>query len=123
MAKISIKSVKLPIEIEKGATFNPTLTYYQDEGMTMPVDLTGYTARMKVKERIESVEHLFELTTENGGIILGDTDGTIKIYISAMDTAAVPKIKYVYSLELVTVDGIVIPFVSGPFMFYNEVTD
>lgn len=45
-----------------------------------PMDLTGYTALMEVKDRVGGTV-LETLSTENGKIILGGEDGTIQLYI------------------------------------------
>lgn len=67
-----------------------------------PTDLSGYTARMQIRARVDSTDTLKDLTTENGGILINNTDKTITINISATDTAAFTWTTGVYSLELVT---------------------
>ena len=53
-----------------------------------PVDLTGVTARMQLREKLDSSVVLLELTTENGRIVVDDATKTITLNITAADTAA-----------------------------------
>ena len=68
-----------------------------------PRDLTGYTARMDIRDKLTDTLVL-SLTTENGRIILGGTAGTIRRLISATDTAALTLAEKEYDLELL--DGL-----------------
>ena len=104
----------------QGSTFNQQLTYTIDD---VVVDLTSYTARMKVKEKHTSTTYKFDITTENGGIVLGDDLGTIDILISATATAACAAKEYVYDLELVSSSDIVTRLIEGKFIVTPEVTN
>jgi len=103
----------------QGSTFNQQLTYTIDD---VVVDLTSYSARMKVKEKHTSTTSKFDLTTENGGITLGDDLGTIDLLISAADTAACTAKEYVYDLEIVSSSDIVTRLIEGKFIVTPEVT-
>lgn len=87
-----------------------------------PVDLTGYTARMQIREKVDSTTIIKELTTENNGIVIDATNKKINIVISATDTAAFTFGSAVYSLELVSSTGVVVPFVNGVLTLVKEVT-
>lgn len=87
-----------------------------------PVPLAGYTARMQIREKLDSATILEELTTENGGIIIDDIVNTITIYLSAESTALYTTMQAVYSLELVTSTLEVVPFAGGNVTLYKEVT-
>jgi hypothetical protein len=63
-----------------------------------------------------------ELTTENGGLTLGGVDGTVTLYMSHTDTAALGFVSAVYDLELVLPDGDVIKLVSGKIALVKEVS-
>ena len=90
-------SVKYDIVIEQGATFGLTLTYENPD--ETPIDLTGMTARMQVRDASDD-SLIIELTTENGRITLGEATGKITLAITAADTAALDR-GGVYDLELV----------------------
>lgn len=87
-----------------------------------PVDLTGYTARMQLRSKLEDTVVLHEMTTENGGILINNTSKTISLLISASNTANFTFTNAVYSLELVSSGGEVTPFLYGSVSVYKEVT-
>ena len=88
----------------------------------VPVDLTGYTARMQIRTKLEDPVVIHELTTENGGITINNTLKTIELLISATNTSGFTFSTAVHSLELVSSGGIVTPFFSGNITLVKEVT-
>ena len=64
------------------------------------MNFTGCSARMQVRSDVDSPVVLIELTTENGGIVLGSEPGTIDLYISAVQTAAIGWDGGVFDLEI-----------------------
>lgn len=83
-------------------------------------DLTGYTARMQVRETYDSTAALVSLTT-GSGITLGGTAGTIQWVISSTASAALPDGNFVYDLELVN-NNEVTRLIQGKFTVTPEVT-
>jgi molybdopterin-binding protein len=102
----------------QGSTFTKQLTYTIDD---VPVNLTGYTARMQVREKHESKTFVVELTTENGRITLGGSLGTIDLEIPASATTAIIAKDYVYDLEVVAGSN-VYRLIEGKFIVTPEVT-
>ena len=102
----------------QGSTFNQVLTYSINSVL---VNLTGYTARMQVRERYSSSVKQLDLTTLNGGIVLGGALGTITINATATQTAAIIAKEYVYDLELVS-GSTVKRIIEGKFIVTPEVT-
>jgi hypothetical protein len=88
-----------------------------------PVSLAGYTARMMIRETVESADALVSLTS-SAGIALDDTNHTITITISAADTAALDFTTGVYDLELVSggSPAVVTRLLSGNVVVDPEVT-
>jgi hypothetical protein len=121
--KISCKSQQVDICIEKGATFDSTLTWKIGDP-SLAKDLTGYTARMQIRSNIDDTTILHEMTTEDGGVILGGVLGTIDLYISDTDTSAFTWAEAVYDLELIDAGntGFVRRFVYGDVETTDEVT-
>lgn len=84
----------LPV-IYRGATYRHKLTWYSrspnpinpSQPIKTPTDLTGCSAQMKVRDTLESATVLLELSTANGGIVLGGVAGTINFYIADTATA------------------------------------
>jgi hypothetical protein len=105
--------------VDQGATLSQQWTY-RDSNDAL-VDLTGYTARMQVRESFASPSAVLELTTENGGLTLGGAAGTINLAITATASAALAAYRYVYDLELVT-GSTVERLVMGTFTVRGEVT-
>lgn len=86
-----------------------------------PVDLTGYTARMQIREKITSDTVIHTLTTENGGIVFDNSLKTITIFIPDSVTAGFDFTSAVYGLEFILA-GEVIPFAVGNILLQREVT-
>ena len=109
-----------PITIEQGATFQLNLLW--KDGLNAPINLTGYTARMQVRRKRADVSPLLNLTTENGGITLGGSAGTIAVVATATLTAALPAKSCLYDLELVSAAGVVTRLIEGSADVTPEVT-
>ena len=103
----------------QGATFYKTLTWKIGD---VAVNLTGYTARMKAKDKHNSTcTPVIDITTSNGGITLGGSLGTIDLLVSASDTASIYAKDYVYDLELDS-GSQVYRVIEGKFIVTPEVT-
>lgn len=107
------------IASEQGATFTRTITWKDNAGS--PINLTGYTARMQVRDDYSSTSAVLTLTTENGGITLGGSAGTIVLTATATATAALTDGDYVYDLELI-LGSTVTRLIQGSFAVNAEVT-
>lgn len=86
-----------------------------------PVDMTGFTARMTIKDRVGGTV-LETLTDANAKIVLDNTAKTITILLSAVATAAYTWVKGVYDLEMVSAGGVVTAILSGNVAVTKEVT-
>jgi len=94
---------KVNITIEQGATFRKQLIWNAAGGG--PNDLTGYTARMQIREKVSDTSPTVDITTANSGITLGGTAGTIDLFISDVATDAITFQSGVYDLEMVDTGG------------------
>ncbi len=122
---LSIQPAGLDIKVRHGATFNPVITWRtvdEDGAAADPIDLTGYTARMQIRETVNAATILHTLTTENGGIFLGGVLGTITLFISDADTTGITPDACVYDLEIVSPAAQVTSLLAGKFTFTDEVT-
>lgn len=107
----------------QGATFSRTITWKNSANAAY--DLTGYTARMHIRETVEAANTVITLTTANSRITLGSnaaTKGQVTLTISAADTANLVPAIYVYDLELVSGGGVVDRLIEGNFVVKAEVT-
>ena len=102
----------------QGSTFRRTLTYTLDE---VPVDLTGYSSRLQVREAYYSEDPVVSLVS-GSGITIGGSAGTIDILISASVTSEFPTGTHVYDLEIISPSNTVDRLVEGTFNVTPEVT-
>lgn len=108
---------KVDFKCQQGATFTRTLTYKIDD---TPVNLTGYTSRMQVREFHYSEDPVISLTSSSG-MTLGGSAGTIIINVAASATTELIPGNYVYDLELVSNNN-VYRLIEGKFLVSPEVT-
>lgn len=88
-----------------------------------PVPLASYSARMQIRETVESPDAIYSTTSGVGGhIALDATLSTITITIPATVTQEFDFATAVYSLELYVPGGIVVPFLVGNLTLVPEVT-
>ena len=103
--EVGCRAARLDFCFEQGAAFDITLTWREKAAPQTPIDLTGFTARMKVvKDADTTPVTVLELTTGNSRITLGGTAGTIRLLVTATDTAALLETDFentCYDLELV----------------------
>lgn len=108
------------ISINQGATFQLQITWKDAAGTA--IDITGYTARMQVRETYSSASTIVSLTN-GSGITLGGAAGTIAILISSATTAALTApFSGVYDLELVSGATVVTRILQGAATVTPEVT-
>ncbi len=81
-------------------------------------DLTGYQARMQIRETSDSSSYIVYLSTSVGGISIVGNTGTITIQPTETQTMLLAPdnvdVQLVYDLELISPTGDVIPFIYGP---------
>ena len=112
-------AARLRLDINQGETFRKPFVW---KSGGVPVNLTGYTARMQIRSDVDSPTIITSLTTENGGITVGNTDGAFALYISAADTALLNFDQGVYDVELVSASGDVRRIIQGDVYLSPEVT-
>lgn len=88
-----------------------------------PTDLTGFTARLQIRETEEATgDPLVSLTTENSGIALDNVLKTITLTIAATATDDFTFRTGVYDLEMVSPGGVVTQLLKGNITVQEEVT-
>jgi hypothetical protein len=110
------------IEVVQGKTWEANFRYLtrcSSGRKPSPVDLSGYTARMVVRECAEDSVSLLDLTTENGGIALSAA-GLIEIEATPTQTSNLTAGDGVYEIELYTGSD-VIGFATGKVKVYQEI--
>lgn len=109
-----------PVTCKQGSKFTRVFTYKPDG--TNAANLTGYTARMQVRENLEASATVVDATTENGMIALGGAAGTITITIAHTVTAAFRVGTHRYDLELINPSSEPDRLFAGDFKVTREVT-
>lgn len=88
-----------------------------------PVPLSSYSARMQIRETVDSEDAIYSTTSSIGGHISINQDlKTITITIPATVTQSFDFATAVYSLELYEPGGLVVPFLTGNLTLVPEVT-
>jgi hypothetical protein len=108
------------INLDQGATFERLITVRNSDDSL--VDLNGYTARMHIRLEFDDDNFIALLTTENGRIVLGGSDGTVFLTLPPEVTSILRR-DCVYDLELIeTVSGKVYRLLRGMVRVSGEVT-
>lgn len=110
------------IIVDQGATLLRSIGLKNSAKRAVP--LVGYTGVMEIRyQKTESTEVVLTLTTENGGIEVNASAGTVLIIASPAQTAALTPGKYVYDLEMTeTSTGSVTKIIQGNLTVRAEVT-
>lgn len=113
-----------PTTIEINQVNSLGYTAYTSGGVVefnQPVPLSGYQARMQIRETVDSPTVIHEATTQNGQLTVNNDSKTIQITLLANVTQAFTFTTAVYSLELYNGNN-VIPFINGNLTLVQEVT-
>lgn len=113
---------KYNLSIDAGATYQLVVAWKDGNGD--PVNLTGYSARMKLKDTYGGTT-LVSLT-DSDGITLGGSAGTLAIVIADTLTATLAgtsHTKGVYDLEVESAGGVTTRILEGKWVCSPEVTD
>lgn len=105
--------------IEQGATFELSIVWKDDEGT--PIDITGYSARMQIRQTYDTDPVISLTSASGGGIVLGGATGTIDITIGANTTDDIEIRRGRYDLEL-ELAGVVTRLIQGGVDISREVT-
>lgn len=102
------------LSVDAGATYTVEFEYTNEDGSIF--DLTGYTAKMQVREMPSSPAFVLEVTP-----VLTIQTGIISVTLTAVQTATLTNSKYVYAIELYGSAGYVIRAVEGTIAVSPEV--
>lgn len=112
------------IVVDQGTSFLED--FFVATGEDMPLDLTGYVARLHVRDTFDTKNTRLNLTGESGKLVIDPIAGKVTIKLSPADTTAVKvvgdKLKCVYDLEVESPAGEVFRVAQGSFTITREVT-
>jgi hypothetical protein len=106
--------------IEQGTTYAEVFTWQQANGSA--INLTGYTGRMQLRDRIVEGPLIAEISTALGTMTLGGAAGTITITVDAATTSSWSFQTAVYDLELTSAAGVVVRLLKGKIRLDPQVT-
>lgn len=124
-----LKPARIDLTIYQGATYWKEWQWL--DGTQAAINLTNYTARMQIREEVDSPTVLLEILSTGsadqkmiiGGKVEADpTNGKYGIWLAASITAAISWEAGVYDIELQAADGFVRRIQEGKVKVSKEVT-
>ncbi len=117
------------IILQQAATFDLPISYRDSAGT--PIDMSGYTARLQVRE-LPQYPLLVEFNTEltaNGFVFLSGpaeeredgANGNLRLFMTAANTANIEAFVARYQLNITDSDGVVTPLIEGRFEVQGSV--
>ncbi len=110
--------------VEQEATFRQRITWAAKDaaGELQPYDLTDCTARMQVRTGYDG-ETFLTLSTENGGLTLGGSAGTIDIHMRPSETDQLTVAKPRYDLMVIFPSGDARRVLEGRLLVRRNITE
>jgi hypothetical protein len=108
-------------EVDQNATFSFQVQYTLDDEVT-PIDLTGASAKMQVRDTKGGSKLAFTLTSPLGGIIINGPTGTLDIKITPTQTNKLFYPKSSYDIMVVDSNGNKIKLLEGFMTLSRSVT-
>lgn len=117
----AVKEVELIVP--QGATFIYEITY-KDPDTDLPINLTGYSARLQIREKVDSSTIIYSAlsTGVNPAIIITGGSGLVVLTIPANTTRDFVFRKAAFDLEIESSTGVVTRLVKGTMILDKEVT-
>lgn len=94
---------EVALEIYQGTTFTLKLVWLDADDN--PIDLTGASAEMHIRESFDSDTTLYEATSDTGEITFEINDGRVTVTIPSTDTASFDWSFGVYDLLVTHLSG------------------
>lgn len=108
------------LQIDQGSEFDTVFTFWQDTAHTLPVNLTGYTARLSIASAYGAAP-VFTLTV-GSGLTMGGVSGTISVSITGTQTGQLAAGTYVWDLLVIDTLGALHRFLQGTVFVSARVT-
>jgi hypothetical protein len=114
-------AVKKNFEVDQNATFNFQVQYTEDDEVT-PIDLTGASAKLQVRDTQGGSKLAFTLTSPAGGITINGPDGTLNVKITPTQTNKLFYPKSAYDIMVIDTNGNKIKLLEGFMTLSRSVT-
>jgi len=109
-------AAKLNLDIEQGATWGRTLTI-KDTDTCLPISLSGYTFRGQLRESYDATAF-----TSFTFVIVDSSGGVVSMTLAASTSSGMVAGGYVYDVEMVRPDAVVVRLLQGKAKVTPEVT-
>jgi hypothetical protein len=86
--------------VDQGSVWDLEIEYLDPDNV--PINLTGFTAKMQLRREYNSTVADLTLTTGGGGIVITGATGIVDVSATATQTGALSPGFYVYDLELIS---------------------
>lgn len=88
------------ITIDQGADWNWTIRWKTggSKKTATPVNVTGYSAVLRIADDYNATTYRLQLTTSNGGCVVVGTDGAFQFHATSTQTNGIPPKKYKYEV-------------------------
>ena len=108
-------------EVDQNATFKFQVQYTEDDEVT-PIDLTGASAKMQVRDTKGGSKLAFTLTSPAGGITIDGPNGILNIVVTPTQTNKLFYPKSSYDVMVVDSNGNKTKIVEGFMTLSRSVT-
>lgn len=105
--------------VDQGAVWTIEIEYLDSNDN--PIDLTGFSAAMQLRENYDSSTAVLTLTTQNGAIVIDGPNGTVTVTMTSQQTKDLDATWYLYDVELYS-GANVIRLIQGQISIAGEVT-
>ena len=108
-------------EVDQNATFTFQVEYTQEDGVT-PIDLTGASAKMQVRDTKGGSKLAVSLTSPSNGITIDGPNGTLNIIMTPTQTNKLFYPKSSYDVMVIDSNGNKIKLLEGFMTLSRSVT-
>lgn len=108
-------------EVDQNTTFSFQVQYTEEDEVT-PINLTGATAKMQVRDTKGGSKLAFTLTSPSGGITINGSTGTLNIKMTPTQTNKLFYPKSSYDIMVVDSSGNKIKLLEGFLTLSRSVT-
>lgn len=110
---------RLDLQMRTNETFRLHLTY--KDANNLAIDLTGYTAKMQVRDKPAGIL-ILDSAAPNNSVTITGIDGKIDVEFAVTSMLPVTAARGAYDVAIVDPAGIVDVIVEGTVMFVDGVT-
>jgi hypothetical protein len=108
-------------EVDQNTTFKFQIQYTEDDEIT-PIDLTGASAKMQVRDTKGGSKLAFTLTSPSGGLSIDGPTGTISVTVTPTQTNKLFYPKSSYDIMVIDSNGNKIKLLEGFMSLSRSVT-